>query len=72
MFKRQACECLLPLIHSQIFLSKEAEHVEGFAKDVQLYSPRLMAKILTVPSLVDPSAKLEDELESSHIVNNHL
>ncbi len=52
-----------PLFIPKSFLSKEAEHVEGFAKECAVVTHhRLMANPNGNGVVVDPSAKLEEEL----------
>lgn len=52
-----------PLFIPKSFLSKEAEHVEGFAKECAVVTHhRLMANPDGPGVVVDPSAKLEEEL----------
>jgi len=33
MFKKQSCECLFPALYRKVYLSKEASHIQGFAKE---------------------------------------
>lgn len=52
-----------PLFIPKSFLSREAEHVEGFAKECAVVTHhRLMANPDGPGVVVDPSAKLEEEL----------
>lgn len=52
-----------PLFIPKSFLSREAEHVEGFAKECAVVTHhRLMANPNGPGVVVDPSAKLEEEL----------
>ena len=52
-----------PLFIPKSFLSREAEHVEGFAKECAVVTHhRLMADPNGNGVVVDPSAKLEEEL----------
>ena len=52
-----------PLLIPKSFLSKEAEHVEGFAKECAVVTHhRLMNDPNGTGVIVDPSAKLEEEL----------
>ena len=52
-----------PLFIPKSFLSREAEHVEGFAKECAVVTHhRLMADPDGNGVVVDPSAKLEEEL----------
>ena len=52
-----------PLFIPKSFLSKEAEHVEGFAKECAVVTHhRLMNDPNGTGVIVDPSAKLEEEL----------
>ncbi len=52
-----------PLLIPKSFLSKEAEHVEGFAKECAVVTHhRLMNDPNGTGVVVDPSAKLEEEL----------
>src|SRR5690606_22543598 len=52
-----------PLFIPKGFLSREAEHVEGFAKECAVVTHhRLMAAPDGSGLIVDPSAKLEEEL----------
>ncbi len=52
-----------PLLIPKSFLSKEAEHVEGFAKECAVVTHhRLMNNPDGTGVVVDPSAKLEEEL----------
>ena len=52
-----------PLLIPKSFLSKEAEHVEGFAKECAVVTHyRLKTNEDTTGVVVDPAAKLEEEL----------
>jgi len=64
MFKETGHEnAYFPLFIPKSFLSKEAEHVEGFAKECAVVTHhRLMADPNGKGLVVDPSAKLEEEL----------
>ena len=55
--------CMVPLLIPKSFLSREAEHVEGFAKECAVVTHyRLRAKEDKSGVEVDPAAKLEEEL----------
>ena len=64
MFKETGHEnAYFPLFIPKSFLSKEAEHVEGFAKECAVVTHhRLMNNPDGPGVVVDPSAKLEEEL----------
>lgn len=64
MFKETGHEnAYFPLFIPKSFLSKEAEHVEGFAKECAVVTHhRLMANPDGPGVVVDPTAKLEEEL----------
>ncbi len=64
MFKETGHEnAYFPLFIPKSFLSKEAEHVDGFAKECAVVTHhRLMANPDGPGVVVDPSAKLEEEL----------
>jgi len=64
MFKETGhVNAYFPLFIPKSFLSKEAEHVEGFAKECAVVTHhRLMADPNGNGLIVDPSAKLEEEL----------
>ncbi|MBR3302833.1 MAG: proline--tRNA ligase, partial [Bacteroidales bacterium] len=64
MFKETGHEnAYFPLFIPKSFLSREAEHVEGFAKECAVVTHhRLMANPEGSGVVVDPSAKLEEEL----------
>lgn len=64
MFKETGhSNAYFPLFIPKSFLSKEAEHVEGFAKECAVVTHhRLMANPDGPGVVVDPSAKLEEEL----------
>lgn len=64
MFKETGHEnAYFPLLIPKSFLSKEAEHVEGFAKECAVVTHhRLMNDPNGNGVVVDPSAKLEEEL----------
>ncbi|WKZ79088.1 MAG: proline--tRNA ligase [Fimbriimonadaceae bacterium] len=64
MFKDTGHEnAYFPLLIPKSFLSKEAEHVEGFAKECAVVTHhRLMANPEGPGVVVDPDAKLEEEL----------
>ena len=64
MFKETgAVNAYFPLLIPKSFLSREAEHVEGFAKEAAVVTHyRLRAKEDKSGVEVDPSAKLEEEL----------
>lgn len=64
MFKETGHEnAYFPLFIPKSFLSKEAEHVEGFAKECAVVTHhRLMSNPEGPGVVVDPSAKLEEEL----------
>lgn len=64
MFKASGHQnAYFPLFIPKSFLSKEAEHVEGFAKECAVVTHhRLMANPDGPGVVVDPSAKLEEEL----------
>ncbi|MFA6335205.1 MAG: proline--tRNA ligase [Bacteroidales bacterium] len=64
MFKETGHEnAYFPLFIPKSFLSKEAEHVEGFAKECAVVTHhRLMANPNGSGLVVDPDAKLEEEL----------
>ena len=64
MFKETGHEnAYFPLFIPKSFLSKEAEHVEGFAKECAVVTHhRLMADPNGKGLIVDPDAKLEEEL----------
>ncbi len=64
MFKETgAVNAYFPLLIPKSFLSREAEHVEGFAKECAVVTHyRLRAKDDKSGVEVDPSAKLEEEL----------
>lgn len=64
MFKETGhVNAYFPLFIPKSFLSKEAEHVEGFAKECAVVTHhRLMKDPNGTGVIVDPSAKLEEEL----------
>ena len=64
MFKETGHQnAYFPLFIPKSFLSREAEHVEGFAKECAVVTHhRLMASPDGKGVVVDPSAKLEEEL----------
>ncbi len=64
MFKETGhVNAYFPLFIPKSFLSKEAEHVEGFAKECAVVTHhRLMADPEGKGLIVDPGAKLEEEL----------
>ncbi len=64
MFKETgAVNAYFPLLIPKSFLSREAEHVEGFAKECAVVTHyRLRAKEDNSGVEVDPAAKLEEEL----------
>ena len=64
MFKETGHQnAYFPLFIPKSFLSREAEHVEGFAKECAVVTHhRLMADPDGNGVVVDPSAKLEEEL----------
>lgn len=64
MFKETGHQnAYFPLFIPKSFLSKEAEHVEGFAKECAVVTHhRLMANPDGPGLVVDPTAKLEEEL----------
>ena len=64
MFKETGAQnAYFPLLIPKSFLSREAEHVEGFAKECAVVTHyRLRAKDDKSGVEVDPSAKLEEEL----------
>lgn len=64
MFKESGhVNAYFPLFIPKSFLSKEAEHVEGFAKECAVITHhRLMNNPDGTGVVVDPSAKLEEEL----------
>lgn len=64
MFKETGhVNAYFPLFIPKSFLSREAEHVEGFAKECAVVTHhRLMADSDGSGLMVDPSAKLEEEL----------
>lgn len=64
MFKETGhVNAYFPLFIPKSFLSKEAEHVEGFAKECAVVTHhRLMANPNGPGLVVDPDAKLEEEL----------
>ncbi|MDD4636458.1 MAG: proline--tRNA ligase [Bacteroidales bacterium] len=64
MFKETGhVNAYFPLFIPKSFLSKEAEHVEGFAKECAVVTHhRLMKDPNGTGVVVDPSAKLEEEL----------
>ena len=64
MFKETGAQnAYFPLLIPKSFLSKEAEHVEGFAKECAVVTHyRLRAKEDKSGVEVDPAAKLEEEL----------
>lgn len=64
MFKQQGVQnAYFPLLIPKSFLSREAEHVEGFAKECAVVTHyRLRAKADKSGVEVDPAAKLEEEL----------
>ena len=64
MFKETGHQnAYFPLFIPKSFLSREAEHVEGFAKECAVVTHhRLMANPDGPGVVVDPSAKLEEEL----------
>lgn len=52
-----------PLLIPKSYLSREAEHVEGFAKECAVVTHYRLKTQKTVPGvIVDPAAKLEEEL----------
>ena len=64
MFKETGAQnAYFPLLIPKSFLSREAEHVEGFAKECAVVTHyRLRAKADKSGVEVDPTAKLEEEL----------
>ena len=64
MFKRTGhVNAYFPLLIPKSFLSKEAQHVDGFAKECAVVTHhRLMNDPNGGGVVVDPSAKLEEEL----------
>lgn len=59
----RTCQRLFPLLIPKSFLSKEAEHVEGFAKECAVVTHyRLKTNHDGTGVVVDPAAKLEEEL----------
>lgn len=64
MFKKTGAQnAYFPLLIPKSFLSREAEHVEGFAKECAVVTHyRLRAKEDKSGVEVDPAAKLEEEL----------
>lgn len=64
MFKETGhVNCYFPLFIPKSFLSKEAQHVEGFAKECAVVTHhRLMNDPNGKGIIVDPEAKLEEEL----------
>ena len=64
MFKETGAQnAYFPLLIPKSFLSREAEHVEGFAKECAVVTHyRLRAKEDKSGVEVDPAAKLEEEL----------
>ena len=64
MFKETGVQnAYFPLLIPKSFLSREAEHVEGFAKECAVVTHyRLMNSPRGEGVVVDPSAKLEEEL----------
>ncbi|MDO4959342.1 MAG: proline--tRNA ligase [Prevotellaceae bacterium] len=64
MFKEQGVQnAYFPLLIPKSFLSREAEHVEGFAKECAVVTHyRLKTNEAGDGVVVDPSAKLEEEL----------
>ena len=64
MFKETGVQnAYFPLLIPKSFLSKEAEHVEGFAKECAVVTHyRLKANETHDGVVVDPAAKLEEEL----------
>ena len=64
MFKKTGAQnAYFPLLIPKSFLSREAEHVEGFAKECAVVTHyRLRAKEDKSGVEVDPSARLEEEL----------
>lgn len=64
MFKETGVQnAYFPLLIPKSFLSKEAEHVEGFAKECAVVTHyRLKAKEDKSGVVVDPAARLEEEL----------
>lgn len=64
MFKETGAQnAYFPLLIPKSFLSREAEHVEGFAKECAVVTHyRLMNSDSGAGVVVDPSARLEEEL----------
>ncbi len=64
MFKAEDVKnCYFPLLIPKSFLSREAEHVEGFAKECAVVTHyRLKTNDTGDGVVVDPNAKLEEEL----------
>lgn len=64
MFKEQEVQnAYFPLLIPKSYLSREAEHVEGFAKECAIVTHyRLKADAQSGGVTVDPAAKLEEEL----------
>ena len=64
MFKETGAQnAYFPLLIPKSFLSREAEHVEGFAKEAAVVTHyRLRSKADKSGVEVDPTAKLEEEL----------
>lgn len=70
MFKETGHQnAYFPLFIPKSFLSREAEHVEGFAKECAVVTHhRLMNNPDGSGIIVDPSAKLEEELDRKSVV----
>ena len=68
MFKETGhVNAYFPLLIPKSFLSKEAEHVEGFAKECAVVTHyRLKTNHDGTGVVVDPAAKLEEELITAH------
>ena len=63
MFKETGVQnAYFPLLIPKSFLSKEAEHVEGFAKECAVVTHYRLKTNETHDVVVDPAAKLEEEL----------
>jgi len=63
MFKATGHEnAYFPLFIPKSFLAKEAEHVEGFAKECAVVTHHRLKEDATEGLIVDPDSKLEEEL----------
>ena len=69
MFKETGVQnAYFPLLIPKSFLSREAEHVEGFAKECAVVTHyRLRSKADTSRVEVDPNAKLDEELDGLEV-----